>query len=126
VNRKADILAEIERSRMAIRRDFRSVRTELDVAEHVRRSVKKRPLAWLGSAAVLGYFFAGPRTRTRTVTKYVPDAKAARKAERQEKHKPGKIATLLRVFQLVSPLVRPALTAYATRRLGELASRYGK
>ena len=68
---KAELLAAVARSRAAIRRDSSAVRTELDVAAKLQNSVRSRPLAWLGGAAAIGYLLAGPKTRTKTVTKLV-------------------------------------------------------
>ena len=82
---KAELLADVARSRAAILRDTAAVRSELDLAAKIQNSVRSRPFAWLGGAAVAGYFFAGPKTRTKTVTKYVrgKSGEPVRKSEKK-------------------------------------------
>lgn len=63
MTRKQEILEELRRSRVAIARDTASIAEEINLVSKIRRSVKTRPLAWLGSAAAIGYILAGPKTR---------------------------------------------------------------
>lgn len=122
---KDTLLAELARSRTAVARDFSTIRSELDVAAKLRQSVKSRPFAWLGSAAAIGYMIAGPKRRTRVVTKTVSDHQ--RKPTKPEvRESRSLVGTLLVLFKIVSPLVRPALAAYAARRFGDFAEKLGK
>lgn len=124
---KEKLLSELARSRAAVVRDFSTVRSELDVAAKLRQSVKSRPFAWLGSAAALGYIIAGPKRRTRVVTKTVHDRKSKEKPAKPEiRESRSLFGTLLALFKIVSPLVRPALSAYAARRFGDFAEKLGK
>jgi hypothetical protein len=108
---------------MAIARDTSAVREEINMASKLRRSVTSRPFAWLGGAAVIGYFLAGPKTRTKTVTKVVRE-KGAAKVETKKRH--GFWDILFSLIKLCVPLVRPALSAYAARRIGDFADKLGK
>jgi hypothetical protein len=122
---KSAILAELARSRAAIARDAALVREELDVTSHVKRSVRARPFVWLTCAAAVGYMLAGPKTRTRTVTKLIKGPKSA--PVKAEKKRPLTfVGTLITLFKLAMPLVRPALSAYAARRVGDFAEKLGK
>jgi hypothetical protein len=122
---KAELLADVARSRSAILRDTVAVRAELDFAAKIEKSVRSRPFAWLGGAAALGYIFAGPKTRTRTVTKFVRDKGG--KPARETKNKPrGFGGVLLSLFKLSLPLLRPALSAYAAKRFGDFAQKLAK
>jgi hypothetical protein len=123
VNRKSEILAELARSRAAIRRDTNAVRAQIDVTARVKRSVLTHPFAWLGGAAALGYILAGPKTRTKTVVKTVKE-KSGRPAKADPRPR-GFWGICLLLVRLVVPLVRPALSAYAARRLGSFADRLG-
>lgn len=124
---KDKLLTELSRSRAAVVRDFSTVRSELDVAAKLRQSVKSRPFAWLGSAAALGYIIAGPKRRTRVITKTVHDRKSKEKLAKPEiRESRSLFGTLLMLFKIVSPLVRPALSAYAVRRFGDFAEKLGK
>lgn len=122
---KAELLADVARSRAAIKRDTVAVRAELDLATKLQNSVRSRPFAWLGGAAAIGYFFAGPKTRTKTVTKYIKGKSG--EAVREKKSKPrGFLAVLLSLIRLALPLVRPALSAYAAKRFGDFAQKLAK
>ncbi|MFM8765124.1 MAG: hypothetical protein ACKOEZ_09865 [Spartobacteria bacterium] len=118
---KQEILEELRRSRVAIARDTTSIAEEIDIVSKIRRSVKTRPLAWLGSAAALGYILAGPKTR-----KVPSPAKKGGKSEKSGSARTGRQGFFSILFQLAKfllPLLRPALSAYAAQRLGELSSR---
>ena len=121
---KSEILAEIARSRAAIARDTAAVRAELDVAARVKKSVVMRPFAWLGGAAALGYILAGPKTRTKTVVKTVKSPKTE-SGEVEKKQPRTFLDILFGLFKLMFPLVRPALSAYAARRVGAMADKFG-
>lgn len=122
---KAELLANVARSRAAILRDTVAVRAELDVAAKIQNSVRSRPFAWLGGAAAIGYFFAGPKTRTKTVTKIVR-GKSGGPVVEKKKGRRGFLAVLLSLFKLALPLVRPALSAYAAKRFGDFAQKLAK
>ena len=121
---KQEILEELRRSRVAIARDTASIAEELDIVSKIRRSVKTRPLAWLGSAAALGYILAGPKTRK------APKSISVEKGAKSEKSEPvrtgwqGLFRTLFNLSKFLVPILRPALSAYAAQRLGELSSRF--
>lgn len=122
---KAELLAEVARSRAAILRDSRAVRAELDVAAKIQASVRFRPFAWLGGAAALGYILAGPKTRTKTVTKFVRGK--GREPERKEiKKSRGFLEGLFSLIKLSLPLLRPVLSAYAAKRFGDFAEKLAK
>jgi hypothetical protein len=121
---KQEILEELRRSRLAIARDTASIAEELDIVSKIRRSVKTRPLAWLGSAAALGYILAVPKTRK------APKSISVKKGAKSEKSEPvrtgwqGFFSTLFNLSKFLFPILRPALSAYAAQRLGELSSRF--
>lgn len=125
MSRKAEIVAELARSRAAIARDSSAVREEFNVVARLQRSVKSRPFAWLGGAAAVGYFLAGPKTRTKTVTKIVRE-KGPGPAKVETKKQHGFWDVLFSLIKLCFPLVRPALSAYAARRIGDFADKIGK
>lgn len=125
MSRKSEILAELASSRLAIARDTAAVRSEIDLAEKLKRSVKARPFAWLGGAAAVGYMLAGPKTRTKTVTKLVSGtSRGPVKAEARKDR--GFWDILLALLKLAIPVLRPALSAYAAKRFGDFAEKLGK
>ena len=121
---KQEILEELRRSRIAIARDTSSIAEELNLVSKIRRSVTARPLAWLGSAAAFGYILAGPKTRK------APKVVSNKKGAKPEKNEParrgphGLFGMLFNLAKFLLPLFRPALSAYAAQRLGELSSRF--
>jgi hypothetical protein len=118
---KQEILEELRRSRVAIARDTASIAEELNLVSKIRRSVTTRPLAWLGSAAALGYILAGPKTRK--APKTIPTKKGT-KSEPVQTGRQGFFSILFNLAKFLFPLFRPALSAYAAQRLGELSSRF--
>jgi len=115
---KEELLAEIVRSRMAIQRDTFALREELDVRKKVAAVVRKSPFAWVGGAATLGFLFSQfrrpPKAERPTRKDKTPVAAAVAKPF-------GFFAFLLGVFKLLLPALRPVLSAYAAKRLAELA-----
>ncbi len=122
-----EILSEITRSRIAIGQDCGKLREELDFAAKLNSMVRRRPFAWLGGAAALGWILAGPKTKKRVVTKYVRDSdKRAGTSDARAAGKFGLLAALFTAARLALPFVKPALSAYAARWLAEFAGRHIK
>lgn len=121
---KQQILEELRRSRVAIARDTASIAEELNIVSKIRRSVRTRPLAWLGSAAALGYIFAGPKTRKPAITTPTKKGTKSEKSEPVRAGRQGLFSVLFHLVKFLFPLLRPALSAYAAQRLGELSSRF--
>ena len=119
---KEKLLKELRRSRRAMARDAAAVVEEINLASKFKKSVRNRPLAWLGGAAALGWILAGPKTRV--VTKPAK-GKSPNPPEKPRPGSPvGLWGILLALFKFALPLARPALSAYAARRLGELAEKF--
>lgn len=113
-----ELRRELEASRLAIRRDYRALRSELDFVSKARHAVVRKPLPWLGGAAAIGYLFAGRRTKARNRRKKDGTAQAIESA--------GRITMLGMIFaalRFLFPVFQPLLTAYAARKVGEFASR---
>jgi hypothetical protein len=121
---KKEILEELRRSRVAIARDTASIAEELNLVSKIRRSVTTRPLAWLGSAAALGYILAGPKTRKAPKTISAKEGTKSEKSETVQTGRQGFFSILFNLAKFLFPLFRPALSAYAAQRLGELSSRF--
>ena len=122
---KAELLADVARTRAAILRDSAVVRAEFDLAAKIQNSVRSRPFAWLGGAAAIGFLLAGPKTRTKTVTKSVREKSGAPVHETKKKPH-GFFDLFLSLLKFSLPLVRPVLSAYAAKRFGDFAQRLAK
>jgi hypothetical protein len=113
-----DLRREIDASRRAMQQDYAALRAELDFATKAKRAVVANPLPWLGGAAFLGYFLSG------------------RKKAKPPKHRRGEpeiaaparkltlLGVLLAAARVLFPLARPALTAFAVRKLSGFANRF--
>ena len=74
---------------------------------------------------MIGFLLAGPKTRTKTVTKLVREKSGAPVRE-TKKNPHGFIDIFLSLLKFFFPLVRPALSAYAAKRFGDFAQRLAK
>ena len=117
MSRKEQLLGDLRLSRQAVQRDASSIASELDIAAKLRRSVLTRPFAWLGGALAAGYILAGPKTRTVTKRIEAPGAKSKAKSAT------GLLGALFALLKILIPIARPVLSAYAARRMAEIASR---
>jgi hypothetical protein len=115
---KEALLLEIARSRQAVARDFSAARESLDVRLRVASSIRTRPLAWVAGDVALGWMLAGPKTR-------VVRSASGRKSlpVKKPKAKIGLFGLLLGLIKLGIPVLKPAFSAYAARRLAEVASK---
>jgi len=117
---KDELLLEINRSRLAISRDFGAVKQELNVSAKLGRTFSLHPFAWLGGAAALGWILAGPKTKTRVVT-VGKDKKGAIK--NTVKSPAGLLGIFLTILRIAVPMLKPAFSAYAAKRFAEMASK---
>lgn len=123
---KEELLSEIDRSRLALSRDFGAVKNELNVVSKVERFFQKRPLVWLGGAAALGWVIAGPRTKTKIVKVGAGKEKTKSLAKREASRPAGLVGILLAIFKIAAPILKPAFSAYAAKRFADMASHLGK
>jgi hypothetical protein len=123
---KEEILAELEASRAATVQGCASLRDEMDFKAKLNNLVRQKPYAWLSGAAALGWFLAGPKTKTRVVTKIVkPNGTPTVKVEKR-RPRAGLIALLIALIRLAIPVIKPALSAYAGRLFADMAAKRSK
>ncbi len=123
---KDELLNEIARSRAALARDFTAVTDELNLVAKVNRSIAARPALWMGVAAAVGWMAAGPRTKTRVIRTGGPPVKGDKKLRVKESRPLGLIGVVLAALKIASPMLKPALTAYAAKRFAEMAEKLAK
>lgn len=125
---KDEILAQLRGTRQAIARDTSSLRRELDFKAKLEATVRKRPFAWFGGAAALGWWIAGPKTKKRTVTKYIGDPVARAKAQQKTKtsRQMGLLGVTITLVRFALPFFKPMLSSLATRKLAEIAEKMSR
>lgn len=123
--KKEEILAELGRTRASIARDTQAVRRELDFQAKFAAAVKKKPWMWFGGAAALGWFLAGPKTKTRVVTKVVTPKgeKIKTKPAAKSAWKAGRLGLLVSLCRLAFPYLRPLISSYTTEWIAKMAGR---
>lgn len=121
------LLNELRRSREDLSRDTAVLRRELDFEAKVKQSVRKHSFAWIGSAAALGWMIAGPKKKTRVVTRLVGSrGEPVREEVKKTAGRAGALGIAITVLKFALPYLRPVLTQYAGRFAGELAQRFAK
>jgi hypothetical protein len=123
---KDEILAELSTSRSAITREYAAVRKELDFKSKFDDLVRRKPFWWVTGAAALGWMMAGPKRKTRVVTKVVKPDGTPIVVKEKGKRPAGFIALLLGLMRFLFPVVKPALTAYAGRFFADMATKLPK
>jgi hypothetical protein len=118
-NRKAQLLQEIERTRLGIGRDFQNLTQELNLMKKASRVFAKKPFHWMAGSAALGFLLSGGLFRRKEKSAKIRRDSAPQKAEKAF----GCGSALLTLLRMVFPLLKPALVAYASRKMAQLAER---
>jgi len=120
---KEQLLFDLTQSRAMLARDCTVIRHELDFKAKAGRLIRRKPWAWLGGAAALGWILAGPKTKTRVIKKTVTaSGKKVRTEKSPSASRLGWLAGLLAAVKFATPLLKPILTAYAGKRFASLAA----
>jgi hypothetical protein len=120
---KDEILAELSRSRAGLTRELAALRRELDFKAKLNNIIRRKPYVWLSGAAALGWMLAGPKSKTRVVTKVIPSDGKPLVVKEKGKRRAGLLALLLGLMRFALPVVRPALTAYAGKFFADIATK---
>jgi len=130
-DRKARLIAELERSRAGLARDMRGVRHHLDVGAHLKRAILRQKTAWLAGAAVTGWLVTRlPGRKKKAKAAETAAATEARQAKSffarfmPQPKQTERSGWLLAVLGLLGTLVKPMLTSYLTQKVSDLASRH--
>jgi len=110
--RKAELTADLARSRTQLTGNWHGLRHDLNVAARARRAFSRHPAVWIGGAVLLGLLIARLPLRRKKAS--IPRKKAEATVEKVEK-----AGLLLVALKFAFNLARPALTAWVTRRAAE-------
>ena len=116
----------LEGSREALVQGCAAIAAELDLKAKLNNLVREKPYAWLSGAAAIGWFLAGPKTKTRVVKKIGGPNNSGQVEVKRKTLRAGLLALLVGLVRFAIPVIRPALSAYAGRRLADMAVRRKK
>ena len=116
---KEEILAELAATRADILQGWKALGIELDFKRKINNFVRKKPYAWLSFALALGWVLAGPKTKTRVVTKTLTPMVKVEKT----RGRVGLVALILGLVRLLIPVLQPAATAYVGGRIADITKR---
>ena len=113
-NRKAQLIAQLERERHAFARSVGGLRQDLDVSSHLKHSFLSQKAVWFAGAGLTGWVLSRLPSRKRRE----PIA-----ANGKEVHAKGgeRGALILSILGMLIPLVRPAVTAFISQKVEEFA-----
>ena len=110
--RKAELTAELARSRVRLAANFGALRRDLDFPARVKGAVTRHPAAWIGGATLFGILLAKlPARRKKAVV--IGHGKPAKLA------RAGMTGLLLGALKIAFDLSRPALAKWAGRRVAD-------
>lgn len=120
-DRKAELIAELEWSRIELAQSVRSVHSDLDMATRFKESVTHRKTLWLGGAALAGWVLSrlpGRKKKQRPAAALPPSPGASGWMKEA-----GQTGFWLALLNTLFNLLKPILIPFATRKINQLASR---
>jgi hypothetical protein len=113
---KQRLATELADLRARVTNQTHLVRRQLDVRQHLSKSLRKHSVAWVGSAAVVGWLLSRLPARRKKV--YVQAKTNDRAAKVSSSN-----GLLLAVGKGAWSVAKPLLTAYLTHKLADSAKR---
>ncbi len=111
-HRKAELTAELARSRRRMSGEFVGLHRALDFPQRAKDAIVKNPVAWAGGAGVVGLLLSKLPAR-RKLTRPTSDAATATVTAA------GKTGLILGALKIAFDLSRPALTRWASQRVSD-------
>jgi hypothetical protein len=120
--RKAELIAALAGSRAAFAHNFRGVRRDLDVPAHITHAFRRHKTLYLTGAAGIGWVLSRLPVRKKKV--YV-DRAENKKIKIKEANEMGFLGILFVVLKFVFSVCRPAIAAFATKKISTFAETHG-
>ena len=120
-DRKAELIAELEWSRIELAQSVRAVHADLDVATRFKHSVVQQKTVWLGGAALAGWLLSrlpGRKKKQQPHAALPPPSGASGWVKEA-----GQTSIWLAILNALFNLFKPILTTFATRKINQLVSR---
>lgn len=114
-DRKAELIAEINRARSRATAHRRALADDLQVGEKFKENIARHRTGWLGGAILTGLLISKVPPRTKQV---VVDRRG-KAASGEPLAKAGKFGFFMAIIRLLVDVTKPILLAWATKRLGQ-------
>ncbi|MEO6053248.1 MAG: hypothetical protein ABIP97_04480 [Chthoniobacterales bacterium] len=122
---RAEILAELEKTRWAVSQNTALLRRDLDVGTQIRSSIARHAYGWIAGALLVGVYLS--RRGSGPAPKPIKPKKGEKTVSIEEPIKKATTLSLLIAgFRIAMPFIKPIFTAYASKGLTQFASRLGK
>ena len=112
--RKSELRAELAAARSQFGRNWLALKEDANIPKRFRESVRKRKVLWISAATVIGFVLSRLPARKKEV---LVDAKSRKKIKHRKKS-----GVLMTIVKLVLGVLKPAITAYATKKLADIAA----
>jgi len=113
--RKAELIAALDRSRVHISGNVQALGRDLDFASRARRAFKTHPAVWIGGAVLLGLAISRLPLRRKAPSLAPRKSRSAEPAI----EKAGKAGLMLGALKIAFDIARPTIMGWATRRVAE-------
>ena len=115
---KAELSAELDRARAKLSRNFEGFRHDIDVPAHFKNAVREHKTWWITGAAGVGLLLAKLPSRKKKV--YVD------KRTNEKLKKTGEAGLVLALAKMAFSAAKPMITAFATKKIAEMAKKSGR
>ncbi len=115
--RKAELIAALQRSRTAFTHNFHAFRRDVDVPAHLTKSFRRHKTLFLTGAAGVGWILARLPARKKTV--YLD--RDGKKRKVKEAGEAGVLGLAIMAARFLFQVFRPALAAFAAKRIASFA-----
>jgi hypothetical protein len=113
--RKRELRAEIAAARTQFSENWVALKEDANIPKRVRESVRERKFVWISAATVIGFILSRLPARKKEV---LVDAKSRKKIKTRKK----KAGFLMILLKLAFGVLKPTITAYATKKLADVAT----
>lgn len=112
--RKLELRAELAAARSQFIGNWAAFKEDVNIPKRFRESVRERKLFWMSAATVIGFVLSRLPARKKEV---LVDAKSRKKLKNRKK-----AGLLMTLVKLGFGVLKPTITAYATKKLADAAS----
>ncbi len=112
--RKGEIRAELAAARTQFTRNWVALKEDANIPKRFRESVRERKVFWISAATVIGFILSRLPARKKEV---LVDAKSRKKIKNRKK-----AGLLMTLMKLGFGVLKPTITAYATKKLADVAA----